>query len=158
PVQLFLPSLEARTTHRLGLAGDLRHAIDVGDVEVYFQPKVVLADRRVVGVEGLARWEHATPGAGAPLDFVPVAEHTGQLSRLTDLVLREALRRCRGWQDAGHPLGVSVNLAPRSLVDPAFPSRIDHLLREYGVRPDLLTLEITEVGMAGEVPRPLPAL
>ena len=78
-VQLFNPALESRSVRRLGLAADLRRALDDGELEVYFQPKVTLRDRRLVGVECLARWEHPAHGAVAPEDFVAVAEHTGQL-------------------------------------------------------------------------------
>ena len=97
PVQLFHPSLQARSTHRLGLAAQLRRALETGEIEVYFQPKVALPDRRVVGVECLARWDHPTHGQVPPMEFVAVAEHTGQLGRLTEVVLREGLRRARGW-------------------------------------------------------------
>jgi len=158
PLQLFHPSLEARSTHRLGLAADMRRALEVGEVEVFFQPKVALPDRRVVGVECLARWEHTAHGQVSPTDFVPVAEHTGQLSRLTDVVMREGLRRCRGWLDEGRPLPVAINLSPRTLIDPTFPQRVAGLLDEYGVPAHLLTLEITEDGMVGEPDRPMPTL
>lgn len=157
-VQLFDLALESRSVRRLGLAGDLRRALDNGELEVYFQPKVTLRDRRLVGVECLARWEHPTHGAVQPEDFVAVAEHTGQLSRLTEVVLREGLRRARQWVDAGRPLSVAVNLSPRTLVDPAFPDRVDELLQEYGVSPDRLTLEITEDGVVDGVDRLLPTL
>ncbi|MEV4415402.1 sensor domain-containing phosphodiesterase [Catellatospora sp. NPDC049609] len=157
-VQLFDLALESRSVRRLGLAGDLRRALDNGELEVYFQPKVTLRDRRLVGVECLARWEHPTHGAVQPEDFVAVAEHTGQLSRLTEVVLREGLRRARQWVDAGRPLSVAVNLSPRTLVDPGFPDRVDELLQEYGVSPDRLTLEITEDGVVDGVDRLLPTL
>ncbi|MBV1849830.1 putative bifunctional diguanylate cyclase/phosphodiesterase [Catellatospora tritici] len=157
-VQLFDPGLESRSMRRLGLAGDLRRALDNDELEVFFQPKVSLRDRRLVGVECLARWEHPTHGAVAPEDFVAVAEHTGQLSRLTDVVLREGLRRARQWVDAGRPLSVAVNLSPRTLVDPSFPQRVDDLLQEFGVSPDRLTLEITEDGVVDGVDRLLPTL
>ncbi|MDI1460220.1 bifunctional diguanylate cyclase/phosphodiesterase [Catellatospora sp. KI3] len=157
-VQLFDLALESRSVRRLGLAGDLRRALDNDELEVFFQPKVSLRDRRLVGVECLARWEHPTHGAVAPEDFVAVAEHTGQLSRLTDVVLREGLRRARQWVDAGRPLSVAVNLSPRTLVDPSFPQRVDDLLQEFGVSPDRLTLEITEDGVVDGVDRLLPTL
>ncbi len=157
-VQLFDLALESRSVRRLGLAGDLRRALDNDELEVYFQPKVTLRDRRLVGVECLARWEHPTHGAVQPEDFVAVAEHTGQLSRLTEVVMREGLRRARQWVDAGRPLSVAVNLSPRTLVDPAFPDRVDDLLQEYGVSPDRLTLEITEDGVVDGVDRLLPTL
>ena len=109
---------ESRSVRRLGLAADLRRALDTGELEVYFQPKVALKDRRLVGVECLARWEHPVHGQVAPADFVSVAEHTGQLARLNDVVLREGLRRARDWADAGRPLTVAVNLSARTLIDP----------------------------------------
>jgi diguanylate cyclase (GGDEF)-like protein len=153
PVQLFHPSLQARSTHRLGLAADMRRALETGEVEVYFQPKVALPDRRVVGVECLARWEHPAHGQVPPQDFVAIAEHTGQLGRLTDVVLRTGLLRARDWLDAGRPLPIAVNLSFRTLIDPTFPPHIAGLLDEYGVPASLLTLEITEDGMVGEPDR-----
>ncbi len=155
PVHLFQLSQQARSTHRIGLAADIVRALEAGDVEVYFQPKVALADRRVVGVECLARWEHEAHGQVSPADFVAVAEHTGQLGRLTELVLREGLRRARGWLDAGHALPVAVNLSARTLNDPTFPPRVSALLTEYRVPASLLTLEITEDGVLGGPDRPM---
>ncbi|GAA4687782.1 bifunctional diguanylate cyclase/phosphodiesterase [Phytohabitans rumicis] len=157
-VQLFSAGLESRSVRRLELAGDLRRALDNDELEVYFQPKVTLTDRRLVGVECLARWEHPAHGAVAPEDFVAVAEHTGQLGRLTEAVLKEGLRRCREWADADRPLSVAVNLSPRTLVDPGFPGRVDALLREYGVAPEQVTFEIKEDGVVGPNDRPLPTL
>jgi EAL domain-containing protein (putative c-di-GMP-specific phosphodiesterase class I) len=157
-VQMFNPSLESRSVRRLGLANDLRRAIDHDELEIYFQPKVSLHDRRLVGVECLARWEHPTHGSVAPEDFVAVAEHTGQLSRLTDVVLGEGLRRCRQWADAGRPLNVAVNLSARTLIDPDFPGRVERMLGEHGVEPECLTFEITEAGVVGDSDRPMPIL
>jgi diguanylate cyclase (GGDEF)-like protein len=157
-VQMFNPSLESRSVRRLGLTNDLRRAIDNDELEIYFQPKVSLHDRRLVGVECLARWEHPTHGSVAPEDFVAVAEHTGQLSRLTDVVLGEGLRRCRQWADAGRPLNVAVNLSARTLVDPDFPARVERMLEQHGVEPEHLTFEITEAGVVGDSDRPMPIL
>src|SRR5690606_28655692 len=136
------PGLEYRSVRRLSLAGDLRRALDNGDLEVYFQPKVTLSDRRLVGVECLARWEHPVHGAVAPEDFVAVAEHTGQLGRLTEAVLREGLRRSRDWAYAEQPLSISVNLSARTLTDAQFATRVQELLDEYGVAPELVTFEV----------------
>jgi diguanylate cyclase (GGDEF)-like protein len=157
-VQLFSLGLESRSARRLGLAGDLRRALDNDELRVVFQPKVSLRTRQLVGVECLARWEHTAHGSVAPEDFVAVAEHTGQLGRLTDVVLREGLRRCRDWADASRPLNVSVNLSPRTLMDPGFPDRVSELLDEFGVAPHQLTLEITEDGVIRETDRPMPTL
>jgi diguanylate cyclase (GGDEF)-like protein len=157
-VQMFNLGLESRSARRLGLAGDLRRALENDELEVYFQPKVSLRTRQLVGVECLARWEHPGHGSVAPQDFVAVAEHTGLLSRLTDVVLTEGLRRCRQWADASRPLNVAVNLSPRTLMDPGFPQRVKSLLDTYGVDPGQLTLEITEDGVITETDRPLPTL
>jgi diguanylate cyclase (GGDEF)-like protein len=156
-VQLFNSGLESRSVRRLGIAGDLRIALEVGDLEVYFQPQVALTDRRLVGVECLARWEHPVHGSVSPQDFVAVAEHTGQLARLTETVLRGGLRRAREWADAGRSLSVSVNLSPRTLTDPDFPFQVAELLAEFALAPERLTLEITELGVIAGT-RPLPAL
>ncbi|WDZ85381.1 putative bifunctional diguanylate cyclase/phosphodiesterase [Micromonospora cathayae] len=157
-IQLFNPALESRSLRRLGLAGDLRRALDAGEVEVYFQPKLTLRDRRLVGVECLARWEHPAHGAVMPEDFVAVAEHTGQLGRLTELVLREGLRRCRDWAHAEQPLSVAVNLSARTLTDQHFPARVRELLTEYDVPPQQLTFEIKETGVLDGADRPIPTL
>ncbi|NJP35830.1 putative bifunctional diguanylate cyclase/phosphodiesterase [Micromonospora thermarum] len=157
-VQLFNAALESRSLRRLGLAGDLRRALDDGELEVYFQPKVTLRDRRLVGVECLARWDDPAHGTVSPEDFVAVAEHTGQLGRLTEFVLREGLRRSRDWAHGGHPLSVAVNLSPRTLTDPHFPARVGELLDEYGVPPQRLTLEIRESGVLDGTDRPIPTL
>jgi diguanylate cyclase (GGDEF)-like protein len=157
-VRVFNLGLESRSVRRLGLAGDLRRALDNGEVEVYFQPKIAITGRALAGVECLARWEHQAHGSVAPEDFINVAEHTGQLSKLTDVVLREGLRRCSEWDAEGRPLGIAVNLSPRTLSDPDFPPYVESLLDEYGVPAERLTLEITEDGMVGETEKPLPTL
>ena len=143
-VQVFNLGLESRSARRLGLAGDLRRALENGEVDVVFQPKVTLGSRQLVGVECLARWEHSAHGTVSPEDFVAVAEHTGQLGRLTETVLMEGLRRCRQWADAGRPLNVAVNLSSRTLQDPRLPQRIAAMLDAYDAPPFCLSLEITE--------------
>ena len=157
-VQLFHPALESRAVRRLGLAADLRRALDNGELEVYFQPKVTLSDRHLVGVECLARWQHPAHGEVTPEDFVAVAEHTGQLHRLTEVVLTEGLRRCRDWADADRPLSIAVNLSARTLLDTRFPELVHRLVREYRVSAGQVTFEISEAGMLGEIERALPTL
>lgn len=156
--QAYNAGLESRSVRRLGLAADLRRALDRGEIEVYFQPKVALADRRVVGVECLARWEHPVYGSVTPEDFVAVAEHTGQVTQLTELVLREGLRRAREWADAGRALSVAVNISARSLADSGWPARVEELLTEYGVAPGRLTLEVGEEALLSDPGRAHEAL
>ncbi|MEU4693200.1 bifunctional diguanylate cyclase/phosphodiesterase [Actinoplanes sp. NPDC023714] len=157
-VQPFHPALESRAVRRLGIAADLRRALDNGQLEVYFQPMVTLADRHVVGVECLARWAHPAHGEVAPEDFVAVAEHTGQLARLTEVVLSAGLQRCRDWADADRPLAIAVNLSARTLLDSRFPELVEEMLGTYRVDPGLVTFEISEPGMLNDIERVLPTL
>jgi len=157
-VQLFHPALESRAVRRLGLAADLRRALDGGQLDVYFQPKVTIRDRHLVGVECLARWQHPAHGEVAPEDFVAVAEHTGQLHRLTEVVLAEGLRRCRQWADADRPLSIAVNLSARTLLDSRFPDQVHQMLKQYRVPAAQVTFEISEPGMLGDIERALPTL
>ncbi|GLY00802.1 MULTISPECIES: bifunctional diguanylate cyclase/phosphodiesterase [Actinoplanes] len=157
-VQPFHPALESRVVRRLGIAADLRRALDNDQLEVWFQPKVTLADRHVVGVECLARWVHPAHGEVAAEDFVAVAEHTGQLARLTEVVLTAGLRRCRDWAAADRPLSISVNLSARTLLDSRFPDLVGELLEEHRVEPGQLTFEISEPGMLSDIERVLPSL
>lgn len=157
-VQAFHLGLVSRSVRRLGLATDLRRALDAGELEVFFQPQVRLRDRHLIGVECLARWEHPVHGSVSPEDFVAVAEHTGQIGRLTEVVLREGLRRGRDWHNSGRPLTIAVNIAPRALLDPALPDMVANLLAEYQVAPHRLTLEIKEDGLVSGTDRPLPVL
>ncbi|MFI7598433.1 putative bifunctional diguanylate cyclase/phosphodiesterase [Actinoplanes sp. NPDC049681] len=157
-VQLFHPALESRAVRRLGLAADLRRALDEGALEVHYQPKVSIQDRHLIGVECLARWQHPAHGEVSPEDFVAVAEHTGQLNRLTEVVLTAGLRHCREWADAGRPLSIAVNLSARTLLDPRFPDQVHELLKQYRVPAGQVTFEISEPGMLGEVERALPTL
>jgi len=156
--QPYNAGLESRSVRRLGLAADLRRGLDGHEIEVYFQPKVALADRRVVGVECLARWDHPVYGAVSPEDFVAVAEHTGQIAQLTDLVLSQGLRRARQWADAGQALSVSVNVSPRSLADVRWPDRVADLLYEFDVSPERLTLEVGEEALLADQTRAVEAL
>ena len=146
-VQVYNVGLESSSVRRLGLAGDLRRAFDSGELYVHYQPKISLQDRTMVGVECLARWRHPSHGDVSPEDFVPVAEHTGLLGRLTEFVLRDGLSRMEGWKNAGYELGIAVNLSPRTLADTDFPDLVRGLLTEFGLPAERLTLEITEDGM-----------
>jgi EAL domain-containing protein (putative c-di-GMP-specific phosphodiesterase class I) len=113
-------------------------------LQVVFQPKVDPATGHVTGAEALARWQHPEQGFIPPDQFIPLAEHSGLIRPLTLHVLDVALRRCASWRNAGHHLGVAVNLSPNSLTDSDLPDVVARLLLETGVPPEALTLEITE--------------
>nr|BFE57465.1 hypothetical protein GCM10020063_019910 [Dactylosporangium thailandense] len=156
-VVLFHEGLEPRTV-RLGLAADLRRALDAGELGVHFQPLLALQDRAVVGVEALVRWDHPHYGAVAPPDIVALAEHIGAADRLTEYLLATGLRQCQEWALAGHPCALWVNVSQRSLLDEAFPERVLSLLSRHGIGAYHLTLEIAEVDLAADMSRAVSVL
>ncbi|QSB04743.1 putative bifunctional diguanylate cyclase/phosphodiesterase [Natronoglycomyces albus] len=157
-VQTYLASLESESLRRLGLAADLRRALDRDELEVHYQPKIDLSTGKLVGVECLARWNHPNYGPVSPAEFIPVAGDTGQLGRLTMLVLRQALVAARAWSREDDPMSVAVNLSPKTLADLSFPDRVAAYLAEFEVEPSQLTFEITEDVMVSDRSRLLPNL
>ncbi|WP_205324237.1 bifunctional diguanylate cyclase/phosphodiesterase [Glycomyces sp. YM15] len=157
-VQLYHSGLESESLRRIGLAADLRRALDRGRLEVHFQPKVRLDTGAVLGAEALVRWPHPTFGLVAPEEFIPIAGSTGQLGQLTETVLDEALRRSAEWAGDDGPLPMAVNLSPRTLADAGFPDKVASLLERHGVPAERLTFEITEDDVVSGEPRLTPAL
>src|SRR4051812_13045352 len=144
-LMVYRPEMRVHDPSRLLLLGDLRRALDVDDqLTLHYQPKVDLRFGEVCGVEALIRWHHPSRGMVVPVDFIPIAESTGLIHRLTTYVLRQAIRQAREWLDAGLHLPVAVNLSPRCLHDPALVTRVTGLLDEYALPPALLRLEVTE--------------
>ncbi|MBI3609407.1 MAG: EAL domain-containing protein [Nitrospirae bacterium] len=138
-------SAHDRHSHRrLTLMGELRHAIDDGQLFLHYQPKISLQTGRVIGVEALVRWLHPQHGMIPPVQFIAPAEQTGLIKPLTLWVLNTALGQCRTWRRTGLELPVSVNLSARNLHDPQLPDQVAGLLQSNGVPPAGLALEITE--------------
>ncbi|HVV77640.1 MAG TPA: EAL domain-containing protein [Mycobacteriales bacterium] len=130
---------------QLELEEDLRLAIADGEIEVFFQPMVLATDGVAADAEALVRWRHPRRGMIPPSDFIPLAEETGLVLPLGRLVLREACRQCRAWQDElGIEIGVSVNLSPRQFQDGDLVDEVRAALAEAQLPPDRLCLEITE--------------
>jgi diguanylate cyclase (GGDEF)-like protein len=138
-------SMAIRSLSRLELENDLRRAFDAGDFQIHHQPKVDLATGRVVGVEALLRWRHATRGWISPETFIPVAEESGLIIALGDWVLRETCRQLQRWEgtDLGH-LTIAINVSVQQFAREDFVESVLRTLQQYGVRPALLELEITE--------------
>src|SRR4051794_33329209 len=141
---LFEAELDRHSPRRLALAGGMRHAINEGQIQLYYQPKADLRTGRIIGVEALARWDHPEFGIVGPSEFVPIAEQTGLITPLTSFVLDAAIRQVRTWQDSGLELSAAVNLSARSFLDTQLAVEIPRLLNRWGVDAELLELEITE--------------
>ena len=157
-VELYAPEKDPSSHDRLLLPGELRHAIDAGQLVVYYQPKVTLETDAVSGVEALVRWNHPRRGLVPPAEFIPLAEQAGLINALTQFVLIEALTQCRRWRDAGHDLSVAVNVAPRTLHDEDFPETLSVILAQTGCPATALTLEITESDIMAEPARTIDVL
>jgi diguanylate cyclase (GGDEF)-like protein len=145
---LYRPNMHTEDGNRLLLLGDLRRALDVTDqLTLHYQPKIRLDDGRLSGAEALVRWTHPTRGAIPPAEFVPVAETTGLITRLTLYVLRLAIAQARSWLDDGLFVPIAVNLSPRCLLDPDLVGHVTRLLHEHELPAELLRLEVTETAV-----------
>ncbi|TFD52731.1 EAL domain-containing protein [Cryobacterium frigoriphilum] len=138
---------------RLRTLQELRLALHEGQLEVYYQPKVDLATDTVIGAEALVRWNHPARGVLGPGEFLGLAEESGLMDELTRIVMGQALDHAARWQHRGHPLTVSVNLAPGSLADDHLASWIGDLLAARSLPSELLMLEITEEFLIADRPR-----
>ena len=150
--RVFDPSMEYETTERLRLENDLRRALQRDEFRVHYQPVVHLGTSRTVGMEALVRWQHPERGVILPDDFVPLAEEIGLIIPLGRWVLREACRQAHRWQKrhpAEPPLSMGVNLSTRQLGDSDLVEDVEGLLRETGLDPECLILEITESAVVG---------
>ena len=148
---IFDNSLHTAVSERLRLEGDLRQAIAKGQLVVVYQPVFALGQgtglNRLAGFEALVRWQHPEAGTLAPADFLPIAEESGLMLQLSDFVLHCACRQLRQWQQSDPQLAdltMSVNLSAHDLAHPALVARISRALVEAGLRPEHLTLELTE--------------
>jgi EAL domain-containing protein (putative c-di-GMP-specific phosphodiesterase class I) len=145
PVEVYAPNQDHYTVDRLLLAGQLRRGMDAGEIVLEYQPKFPLrGGGPPAAAEALARWEHPELGRIGPDGFIPLAEQSGLINQLTDIVLAAAIRQVAAWRGEGLNLRVSVNVSPRSLVDPALPRRIAEMLAADRVAAQSLQLEITE--------------
>lgn len=143
--QFFTDNLQAATIERLQLETQLRKGIAEGQLEVYYQPKLNLADDRLDAAEALVRWNHPQLGLVAPGQFISLAEETGLIGAIGEFVLRQACRQAREWQEQGlAELRVSVNLSVHQLRQGNLSSLVRQVLEETGLEPPLLELELTE--------------
>jgi diguanylate cyclase (GGDEF)-like protein len=157
-VNLYDPDRDENTPRRLALAAELRRAIDEGVLDVFFQPKMSVGTGEVVGAEALVRWHHPRHGLLLPDEFIPLAESTGLIRPLTDLVLGAALQQAAAWRARGIDINIAVNISARNLLDADLPGKVTAALAHAGVQPAALTLEITEDSIMADPQRSLAVL
>jgi diguanylate cyclase (GGDEF)-like protein/PAS domain S-box-containing protein len=146
--RMFDPGMYERVFKRLELENDLRRALEKEEFSVHYQPKVRLGQQeRAEEVEALMRWEHPQRGLMLPEEFIPIAEETGLIISIGGWVMKEACRQAKEWQERypnDPPLGVCVNLSAAQVRHPGLLQDVRQALRESGLEPGSLTLEITE--------------
>ncbi|MFB8070665.1 putative bifunctional diguanylate cyclase/phosphodiesterase [Streptomyces californicus] len=142
-VEVYESKRDSNTPDRLGLLGDLRRALDAGEVELHYQPKVRF-DGQVAGLEALVRWVHPERGRVPPDEFIAIAESSGLMPHLTEYVLETALAQVARWRAQGLCVPVAVNVSPRDVHTPGFAGSVAARLARHGVPAGALQLEITE--------------
>jgi diguanylate cyclase (GGDEF)-like protein len=145
--KVFSEDMHAQAMRRLELENELRLAIEREELTIYYQPKVLLSTGIIVGMEALVRWDHPTFGLIAPKEFIPLAEEVGLINSLGRWVLGEACAESRRWQEqypAAPPLVTSVNLSLGQFQGSDLVPEIAEILRQTGLNPSCLELEITE--------------
>ncbi len=144
---VFNEEMHERAIHLLRLETDLRRAVDLGELELHYQPIIELAEGRLRGFEALLRWRQPERGLVAPADFIDFAEETGLILQIGWWVFEQASLQLQRWHqtlpEAGD-LTMSINLSPRQLRQPQLVERMGQLLESMGLPPGLLVLEITE--------------
>ena len=152
-VQVYEAGREDEFVRRLRVVSDLRTAIREEQVEVWYQPKVCLKEGVVCRTEALVRWQHPKLGLLFPDEFIPAAEQAGSIVHLTRYVLTRAVEQCRAWSARGIDLHMSVNLSVRDLLDEYLPYHVLQILKDNGIKPEQLTLEVTESSIMEDVAR-----
>ncbi len=158
--EVFDTAMHAGAVKRLNMEGDLRKALERGEFRVYYQPIVLLQTGRIVGFEALTRWQRPQ-GILSPIEFIAVAEETGLIVPMNRLLLREACQRLRLWQaefPCTPPLTMSVNMTAQELAQPGLTSEMLNALRETGVDPGCLRVEIIETIAMGDAEKSSPVL
>jgi len=143
--QFYSPKYGIVSTDKISQETKLRNALKNSEFEIYYQPKVELKTGKIIGSEALVRWNHPERGLVYPGEFIPLAEETGLIISLGELVLRTACNQTKIWQELGFPmLGIAVNLSSRQLNQKDIIQRVNQVIKETGLEPKYLELEVTE--------------
>ncbi len=136
--------MEVDAARRLSLENDLRGATQRNEMLLHYQPQEDLATGEIIGMEALVRWNHPDQGLISPLEFIPLAEETGQIIELGDWVMEAACRQAKAWLDQGGNMRVAVNISARQLDNGDIVERTLSVLERTGLPSEYLELEITE--------------
>lgn len=150
-LEFYTTGMDDQERTRLSLESLLHHALERGELKVFYQPKIDCATGRIVGSEALLRWFSPELGLVSPARFIPVAEETELIIPIGQWVLQEACRQTRLWHEEGLVLQVAVNLSVRQFLQRGLCQTVRETVRESGLDPTFLELEITESCAIGDV-------
>lgn len=157
--EFYDPVMNTRTLERVRLENRLRQTIEQNELVVFYQPQVRMASGALVGAEALVHWRHPELGLLSPLEFIPLAEEIGFITEIDEWVLRTACAQNKAWQDAGHaPFSVTVNMSARRFRQPNLVEAVSSALRDTGLQPQFLELEITEGTAMKDIEHTIPSL
>jgi diguanylate cyclase (GGDEF)-like protein len=148
---LYEPSMHAAVVRRVELEQELHAALERREFVLQYQPIMDLESGMVAGFEALVRWEHPRRGRIPPMEFIPIAEESGLILDLGSWILHEACRACTSWDTGtgGRGVSITVNVSGREIREPAYVDNVRSALRESGLAPHRLILEVTENVLVG---------
>ncbi len=141
----FTEAMQENSARNLRLSNALRHALRRKELHLVYQPQIALHDNRIIGAETLLRWHHPELGNISPAEFIPLAEESGLILPIGEWVLRSAVKQAKSWIEAGlPPIIVAVNLSAVQFRHPSLPDMVTNILKEIGLQPKYLEIELTE--------------
>ncbi|HEX8011408.1 MAG TPA: EAL domain-containing protein, partial [Casimicrobiaceae bacterium] len=157
--QYFTQEINAKALRYLKLETELRRALAEGEFRLHYQPRVEVASGRITGIEALLRWQSPDHALQPPAEFVPLLEESGLIIPVGEWVLATACRQAKTWEQAGLPrVPIAVNVSARQFRRGNLPQTVTRVLRETGLAPDQLELEIPENAMMLDAGEAIPAL
>ncbi|MGM7720035.1 EAL domain-containing protein [Metabacillus sp. Hm71] len=143
--QFYTTAMDYRSLEHVKLENSLYKALDLDELQIYYQPQYDIKDKQIFGVEALLRWDHRTKGMISPGEFIPLAEETGLIVPIGEWVLRNACKQIKEWQMQGYPkMTVSVNVSAQQFNKPNFVNMVKEIIEEIELSPHYLELELTE--------------
>jgi diguanylate cyclase (GGDEF)-like protein len=141
----FVPEVHNAVLDRLELGTDLHQALERSELQIYYQPQVALCTGKITGLEALIRWKHPTKGMVSPAEFIPLAEETGLIIPIGEWVLRTACLQLKKWHEKGITgINVAVNVSANQFNQLDLSRLVARILKETGLEPRYLELELTE--------------
>ena len=153
-IRFYSEEINRCSVEHLALENAMRYAVKRGELDLYYQPQIELSSGLVVGVESLIRWRNPVQGLLLPGDFIPIAEESGMIQEIGLWAMTEACGQARTWseQGLGH-LSVAINISPRQILRSGMVHTVERVLRDSGVDPGTITLEIIETAVMHDIER-----